>query len=77
MENKICPKYDRCPIFSGEAFRRQSSKNVYQSLYCNAGFEKYTTCKRFIISERIGKPVPASIMPNAQKSVEDIIAAIK
>lgn len=77
MENKTCPKYDRCPIFSGEAFRRQSSKNVYQSLYCKAGFKKYTTCKRYIISERIGKPVPATIMPNAQKSVEDIIAAIK
>ncbi len=77
MENKICPKYEKCPIFSGEAFKRQTSKDVYQALYCKAGAEKFKSCKRYIVSEKTGKPVPPTIMPNAQKSVEEIIEAIK
>jgi len=77
MENNICPKYEKCPIFSGESFKRKTSSQVYQSLYCKAGKEKYTTCKRYIIAEKTGRPVPPNIMPNAQKSVEEIIAAMK
>ncbi len=77
MEEQICPKYQKCPIFSGEAFKRQSSKEVYQNLFCKAGPEKYKTCKRYIVAEKAGKPAPITIMPNSQKSVEEIIAMIK
>jgi hypothetical protein len=77
MKNEICPKFENCPIYSGEAFKRQASKEVYQSLYCKAGAEKFKSCKRYIVSEKTGKPVPPTIMPNAQKSIEEIVEAIK
>ena len=72
LEN-VCTKYKSCPIFSGEAFKRSNSADIYKKLFCNAGKKKYEQCKRFIVSEKIGKPAPNYIMPNSSKSIEEII----
>lgn len=74
---KICPKYARCPIFLGGSTATPQSEEVYRSLFCNSGAEKYETCKRYIVSNKTGKSVPLNIMPNSFLSVEEIIEKMK
>lgn len=73
MDKTVCPKFEKCPIFTGESFVLEGSSKVYKGLYCNAGPERYESCKRFIASEKTGKPVPKHIMPNSELSIEEII----
>jgi len=77
MDNTICPKYEKCPIFTGESFMLEGSSEVYKDLYCMAGQEKFKTCKRYIVSEKTGLPVPNNIMPNTELSIEEIINKMK
>lgn len=76
MENLTCPKFEKCPIFTGKAFKQFNSSDVYKRLYCNAGETKYKTCVRYIVSEKTGKPVPDNIMPNSTTPVEKIITLV-
>lgn len=76
MSSELCPKYEKCPIFTGAAFKRSESAEVYKKLYCQSGIDGYGTCKRFIASNALNKPVPPSIMPNSGKSVEEIAMVI-
>ena len=73
MNNIICPKYKKCPIFQGGSKATPVSENVYRQLYCKAGEEKFTTCKRYLVSEATNKPVPLNIMPNSFLTVSEII----
>ena len=73
---EICPKTENCPLFKGEILQRDQSTNIYKVLFCEAGKEKYMTCKRYIASEKTGKPVPANILPNSSKSIDEIIEII-
>lgn len=77
MDNTVCPKYQKCPIFTGESFMLEGSSQVYKDLYCMAGADKFQTCKRYIVSEKTGMPVPKSIMPNTELSIEEIIKKTK
>ena len=63
MDKSVCPKFEKCPIFTGESFVLEGSSQVYKDLFCSAGSEKYETCKRYIVSEKTGLPVPNNIMP--------------
>jgi ssDNA-binding Zn-finger/Zn-ribbon topoisomerase 1 len=72
MKN-TCPKSEKCPIFIGGVLKRKESEQVYRNLYCNAGEKVFTKCKRFIISEKIGKDAPINILPNCTKDVDEII----
>ncbi len=74
MNEEVCPKTAKCPLFKGEILKRDQSTKIYKTLFCNAGIEKYSLCKRYIVSERTGKPVPPNILPNSSKTIDEIIA---
>lgn len=76
MNGAVCPKYEKCPIFTGTAFKRSGSADVYKNLYCQAGAEVYGICKRFMASNALGKPIPPSVMPNSNKTIEEIAELI-
>lgn len=76
MEKNVCPKYKKCPIFQGHGLKREQSKLTYRSLYCEAGAAKFESCKRYIASEKTGKPAPVSIMPNSSLEMDEIIKLI-
>ncbi|UCH14629.1 MAG: hypothetical protein JSV22_01380 [Bacteroidales bacterium] len=78
MDNSVCPKFQKCPIFTGESFVLEGSSQVYKDLYCNAGPEKYESCKRYLASEKTGgMPIPKNIMPNSELSIEEIVKKAK
>jgi hypothetical protein len=77
MNDLECPKYEKCPIFTGESFMMEGSGQIYKELYCMAGPERFKTCKRYIVSEQTGLPVPKNIMPNTELSIEEIIKKTK
>lgn len=74
MEN-TCPKVEKCPIFINNVLTIENAARAYKSLYCTAGAAKYTTCKRYLVSNKIGK-CPPEILPNSTKSVEEIMEKI-
>ena len=55
----------------------EGSSQIYKDLYCNAGPERFETCKRYIASEKAGKPAPKNIIPNSELSIEEIIKKTK
>jgi len=74
MEN-ACPKVEKCPIFINNVLAIENAAVAYRKLYCEAGLQKYSNCKRYIVSNRIGK-CPPDIMPNCSRTVEEIIVKI-
>ncbi len=72
-QSENCPKLKACPIYINNVFNNPKAGETYRKLYCTAGYEKYSTCKRYIVSEKLGKPAPDSIMPNSALTVEEII----
>jgi hypothetical protein len=71
----LCPKVAKCPIFLNNVLIVHNAEVAYKKLYCEAGVVKYSACKRFIVSNKIGKCTP-DVMPNCSRSVEEIIAKI-
>lgn len=76
MKKDGCPKFIKCPLFSGKILENKASTDIYKNLYCLNGKEKYTTCKRYITSEKVGK-CPGYVMPNSSLSIEEIIQRMK
>jgi hypothetical protein len=76
MIKEPCPKVEKCPLFNGILLKRSSSEDVYKHLFCNAGKEKWTTCKRYLTSEKVGKCADW-ILPNSTLTVEQIIQKMK
>lgn len=77
MNKEICPKTTNCELFNGKILKREQSTAVYKNLFCEAGKEKYHTCKRYIAAIKTGKPVPENILPNSSKSIEEIISIVE
>ncbi len=75
MEPKVCPKTPGCPIFNG-ILKGTEFTEVYKKQYCEAGEAGRKRCRRFQVASIIGK-CPPNILPNATKSVEDIIEDMK
>ena len=69
-----CPKLEKCPIYLKNVFFNPNAGETYRKLYCLAGKEKYSSCKRFQVSEKTGRPVPETVMPNCSLTVDEIIA---
>jgi len=69
-----CPKFAKCPIYQKDVFINEKAGTTYKNLFCTAGELKYKSCKRFIISEKMGRPAPDNIMPNSSMSIDDIIS---
>lgn len=69
----ICPKFNKCPIYQKTAAVNNSTLENFKTLYCTADGEKYKTCIRYIVSEKVGKKVPAYILPNTKLTVDEVI----
>ncbi|MDX9848053.1 MAG: hypothetical protein RBT74_13805 [Tenuifilaceae bacterium] len=76
MIKEPCPKVEKCPLFNGILLKRSSSEDVYKHLFCNAGKEKWSTCKRYQVSEKVGKCADW-ILPNSTLTLEQIIQKMK
>lgn len=74
METKTCPKFVKCPIYQKNVFKNEAAGESYRNLYCNAGESKFTSCKRYLVSEKMGRPAPDFIMPNSSLAIDEIIA---
>ena len=72
---EICPKTPKCPLFNHGLLKRQESADTYKKLYCNDP-AKYKECKRYIVSEKIGK-CPPFVLPNSSLSIDEILERIK
>ena len=64
-----CPKVEKCPIFINNVLTVENAAVAYKNLYCQAGQTKYSQCKRFIISNKIGS-CPQEVMPTALKQLK-------
>jgi hypothetical protein len=73
MEEQLCKNYEKCPIFNGILGGKEATIKSYKKTYCtNPSPTGWVTCKRYIVKERIGK-VPPELLPNSNKSIEEII----
>jgi hypothetical protein len=75
MEDAICPKTAKCPIFNG-VLKGTEYTETYKKLYCEAGEAGRNRCRRFQVAEKVGM-CPPDILPNSSKSVEEIIGMMK
>jgi len=71
----ICPKTPTCVLFNDNLLKRKESAETYKLLFCRTD-EKYKQCKRYMISERVGK-CPYFVMPNSSLSIDNIIERMK
>ncbi len=76
MEDKICPKASKCPLFKGESVADKESQKIYLKLYCKNGKMGQMECKRFLVSEAYKKPLD-SLLPNDPRTIEEIIEQMK
>lgn len=74
MEN-TCPKVEKCPIFVNNVLTIENAAVAYKSLYCEAGEAKFKSCKRFIVSNKVGS-CPPDVLPNCSRTIEEIIEKI-
>jgi len=70
MENN-CPHTSKCPIFNGVLSGKEMTANSYKRQYCEAGFARYSTCKRYLSNKEFGI-CPSNLLPNSPLSVEEI-----
>lgn len=66
-----CPNTEKCPLFNGILKDKTMTVKSYKSLYCEAGKEKYGTCKRYMSKEIFGK-CPDDLLPNSILTIEQI-----
>lgn len=76
MNEKICPKFEKCVIFQEGVLYSGQTGQTYKNLFCQQP-EKYPICKRYIVSEKTGLSIPANIMPNSKLSIDEIIEKLK
>jgi hypothetical protein len=69
---KTCQSSPKCPIYSGVLKGMTYTASAYRQLYCDAGSTGWNKCRRFQVKMRTGK-CPENILPNALKSVDEII----
>ena len=75
MEQLLCPKTPKCPIFNG-ILKGTDYTETYKKLYCEAGQEGRDKCRRFQVASKVGM-CPPDVLPNSTKSVEEIIEKMK
>jgi hypothetical protein len=75
MEDKICPKAVKCPVFSG-ILKGTGYTEVYKRLYCEAGEAGRLRCKRYQVSLVMGS-CPDNVLPDSTKTLEEIVVCIK
>jgi hypothetical protein len=76
MENQVCKNHEKCPIFNGVLIGKEYTISGYKKIYCNNPSEKgWVACKRYIVKEKTGK-CPPELLPNSNKSIEDIVKSM-
>lgn len=73
--NDLCPKIPLCRLFNDNLLKRAESVESYKNGYCRNS-ARYKECKRYIISEKVGKCADF-IMPNSMLTIEQIIERMK
>ncbi|MBP5502233.1 MAG: hypothetical protein IKR94_05665 [Bacteroidales bacterium] len=76
MDNRICEKFAKCPIFQKGVLFNELTGETYKNLYCMRA-DKYKTCKRYLASAECACSIPETIMPNSSLSIEEIVARAK
>lgn len=76
MENELCPKTEKCPLFKGTMLASKKAQEIYMNLYCKAGVAGRMACKRFLVASMNVSP-PPDLMPDDQRSPEEIVAAME
>lgn len=71
--SNLCPKTPKCSLFNDNLLRRKESAETYKNMYCR---KNYTDCKRYIVSEKVGKCADF-VMPNSSYSVDEIVDRMK
>ncbi|WP_088655338.1 hypothetical protein [Geofilum rhodophaeum] len=66
-----CPNHEKCPIFNGVLAGKEITAKSYRRLYCEAGYEKYSACKRYMAKEYYGC-CPGELLPNSTLSLQEI-----
>ncbi|HUI70870.1 MAG TPA: hypothetical protein VL354_10160 [Spirochaetia bacterium] len=74
--DQVCANYVKCPIYNGILKDLAFTSEAYRKLYCDAGAAGWGECKRYLVKQKTGK-CPEKLLPNSQKSVDDIIAYYK
>ncbi len=75
MENS-CPKTATCKLFNNNLLSKPEYAETYRSLFCNAGEKKWSQCKRYVVSGKLGK-CPDYVLPNSSLTVDEIEARMK
>ena len=69
--NQICPSSGQCPIFNGILAGKALTSQSYRDLFCEAGEDKWSSCKRFLTKKQFGK-CPPDLLPNSFNTIEQI-----
>ena len=75
MEPQVCPKTPKCPIFNG-ILKGTEYTETYKKLYCEAGEQGRSKCRRFQVATAVGV-CPPNVLPNSSKTVEEIVQSMK
>jgi hypothetical protein len=76
MSDSKCPKIEKCPLFNGQLLKRKGSEDSYKNLFCTAGKQKWSACKRYQTAEKVGKCADW-ILPNCSMSLDEIVSKMK
>jgi len=76
MAENVCPKLEKCPIFIKGVLFSEMAGEAYKNLYCLKD-NKYSQCKRFMVSQKMVCRIPEKILPNSVLSVDEIIEKIE
>lgn len=73
---ECCEYFEKCPIYLGVLVDYAVTAANYRKLYCETGQAGWSNCKRYQVRKRVGR-VPADLLPNSFKTVEEIIASME
>lgn len=72
-----CPKTEKCPLFQGEILVSNVAQQIYMDLFCTKGEKGRNRCKRFLLSHELNGPVSVEVMPNDERSLEELVRQYK
>lgn len=74
-QDNICPRSEKCLIFN-TPLGGEIVTHAYRNQFCYNGQNGRNNCKRNLVMQRVGK-APLELLPNARKTVEEIIEQMR
>lgn len=74
MNNHVCKNFEKCPIFQKDVLFSERTGETYKRLFCENN--RFNSCKRYLVSEIVKKPISEKIMPNSVLSVDELVEKI-